>query len=313
MAQLKKTKIYGGLDVYSAYSGNNDEIQWLKLGRNNADNVKLDVYANTNIHNPLRVESTLEVVNNNNLIMSVNPSASNIYLQNYATLDMIGVNTNINIRSGGQFTIKDSYNETEICHCNSTEIVFNSFDKIKNNSNKTLYNYINETVKDKGVYVGATPSIDSNVNLYLVGTTEKSSEYSSLTKVSTVYITGNGQINAKSFKGENFYATSDERLKENIELSNLDFMDILNKFKVKEYNFKDDMNKQKNVGIIAQDLLKIIPGDLQKFYLTQDSKGFYSVNDSKLVYLLIGALQQEYNTILKLEDEINKLKKIIKG
>ena len=89
-------------------------------------------------------------------------------------------------------------------------------------------------------------------------------------------------------------------------------MDILNKFKIKEYNFKGDIKKQKNIGIIAQDLLKIVPEDLQKFYLTQDSKGFYSVNDSKLVYLLIGALQQEHNTILKLEDEINKLKKIIK-
>ena len=311
MAQLKETKIYGGLDVYSAYSGNNDEIQWLKLARNDTGDIKLDIYAtNTNIYNPLRVDGTLEVVNGDTLMMSVNPS--DISLQNYTILNMSGVNTKINIKSGGQFIINDSYNDTEICHFNSSEIIFKSFDKIKNTNKKTLYDYINETVKEKGVYT-ITATDTSVGNFYLIGSTENSSNYSSLLKLSSVYIAGDGQINAISFKGTNFYATSDERLKENIELSNLDFMDILNKFKIKEYNFKDDTNKQKNVGIIAQDLLKIIPEDLQKFYLTQDSKGFYSVNDSKLVYLLIGALQQEHNTILKLEDEINKLKKIIKG
>lgn len=313
MAQLKETKIYGGLDVYSAYSGNNDEIQWLKLARNDTGDIKLDISTNTNIYNSLRVDGTLEVVNGDTLMMmSVNPS--DISLQNYNILNMSGANTKINIRKDGQFTINDYYNDTEICHYNSSEIVFNSFANIKDSdsSDHTLYKYINETVKDKGVYAG-TATDTSIGNFYLIGTTKSSSDYGSLLKLSSVYIAGDGQINAISFKGKNFYATSDERLKENIELSNLDFMDILNKFKIKEYNFKDDVNKQKNIGIIAQDLLKIIPEDLQKFYLTQDSKGFYSVNDSKLVYLLIGALQQEYNTILKLEDEINKLKKIIKG
>ena len=183
MAQLKETKIYGGLDVYSAYSGNNDEIQWLKLARNDTGDIKLDIYAtNTNIYNPLRVDGTLEVVN-----------------------------------GGGQFIINDSYNDTEICHFNSSEIIFKSFDKIKNTNKKTLYDYINETVKEKGVYT-ITATDTSVGNFYLIGSTENSSNYSSLLKLSSVYIAGDGQINAISFKGTNFYATSDERLKENIEL-----------------------------------------------------------------------------------------------
>lgn len=267
MAQLKETKIYGGLDVYDSYGNKNNII--------NVNSTSLSVYK---------------------------PA----FFANGANIS-IGDDTT-------SFLINDSSlseGDDTLFKITKSEIVFNSFDKIKNNNNKTLYNYINETVKEKGIYVEGRNT--SAINLYLIGTNEKYSEYGSLVNLTNVYISGNGQINANSFKGTNFYATSDERLKENIELSNLDFMDILNKFKVKEYNFKDDTNKQKNVGIIAQDLLKIIPEDLQKFYLTQDSKGFYSVNDSKLVYLLIGALQQEYNTILKLEDEINKLKKIIKG
>ena len=268
MAQLKETKIYGGLDVYDSYG------------------------------------------NNKNNIINVNSTSLSVYKPAFFA-------NGVNISIGDDITsflINDSSlseGDDTLFKITKSEIVFNSFDKIKNNNNKTLYNYINETVKEKGIYVEGRNT--SAINLYLIGTNEKYSEYGSLVNLTNVYISGNGQINANSFKGTNFYATSDERLKENIELSNLDFMDILNKFKVKEYNFKDDTNKQKNVGIIAQDLLKIIPEDLQKFYLTQDSKGFYSVNDSKLVYLLIGALQQEYNTILKLEDEINKLKKIIKG
>ena len=267
MAQLKETKIYGGLDVYDSYE-------------------------------------------NKNNILSVNSTQLSIYktavFNNGANIS-IGDNTT-------SFLINDSSlssGDDTLFKITKSEIIFKSFDKIKNINNKTLYNYINDTVKEKGVYVASTDS--SITNLYLIGTSEKSSEYSSLTKLSNIYISGTGTLYANQFRGTNFYATSDERLKENIELSNLDFIDILNKFKIKEYNFKDDVNKQKNVGIIAQDLLQIIPEDLQKFYLTQDSKGFYSVNDSKLVYLLIGALQQEHNTILKLEDEINKLKKIIKG
>lgn len=306
MAQLKETKIYGGLDVYSAYSGNNDEIQWLKLARNDTGDIELNIRANTNIFNPLRVESKLDVVNDNNLMMSVD--SSSIYLQNYTILNMIGVNTKINIKSSGQFTINDSYNDTEICHYNSSEIVFNSFENIKDSNNNKLSKYINETVKDNGIY--ASLQAGAEVNFYILGTAEKNSTYGIPVKLSSVYIAGDGQLNAGSFKGANFYATSDERLKENIELSNLNFMDILNKFKIKEYNFKDDTNKQKNVGIIAQDLLKIIPEDLQKFYLTQDSKGFYSVNDSKLVYLLIGALQQEHKKNLELESRLNKLEKM---
>lgn len=268
MAQLKETKIYGGLDVYDSYKNKNNII--------NVNSTSLSVYK---------------------------PA----FFANGANIS-IGADTT-------SFLINDSSlseGDDTLFKITKSEIVFNSFDKIKNNNNKTLYTYINETVKDKGVYAG-TATDTSIGNFYLIGTTESSSNYGSLLKLSSVYIAGDGQINAKSFKGESFYATSDERLKENIELSNLNFIDILNKFKIKEYNFKDDINKQKNVGIIAQDLLKIIPEDLQKFYLTQDEKGFYSVNDSKLVYLLIGALQQEHNTILKLEDEINKLKKIIKG
>ena len=308
MAQLKETKIYGGLDVYSAYSGNNDEIQWLKLARNDTDAVELNIHANTNIYNPLRVESTLDIINNNKLMMSV--GRLDISLQNYTILNMTGVNTKINIKKDGQFIIKDSYNQTEICHYNSSEIVFNSFDKIKNSNNKTLYTYINETVKDNGIYT--TTAVDASTgNFYLIGTTESSSDYGPLLKLSNVYIAGSGVLYANQFKGTNFYATSDERLKENIELSNLDFMDILNKFKIKEYNFKDDTNKQKNVGIIAQDLLKIIPEDLQKFYLTQDSKGFYSINDSKLVYLLIGAFQEEYKKRLELEARLDKIEKLL--
>ena len=263
MAQLKETKIYGGLDVYDSFE-------------------------------------------NKNNILSVNSTQLSIY-----KTAVFNNGANISIGDTTSFLINDSTlssGDDTLFKITKSEIVFNSFANIKDSNDKKLSAYINETVKDKGIY--ASLETGATFNFYLLGTAEKNSTYGIPVKLSSVYIAGDGQLNAGSFKGKNFYATSDERLKENIKLSNLDFMNILNKFKVKEYNFKDDVNKQKNVGIIAQDLLKIIPEDLQKFYLTQDSKGFYSVNDSKLVYILIGALQQEHKKNLELESRLNKLERL---
>lgn len=113
-----------------------------------------------------------------------------------------------------------------------------------------------------------------------------------------------------SFYASNVYASSDRRLKENIKDATIDSLDIINKIKIKEYNFIADETKQKNVGVIAQELRETLPEDLVNFYIqgkeTEDDH--LSVNDSKLVYLLIDAIQKQQKEIAELRKMLEEIK-----
>lgn len=105
-----------------------------------------------------------------------------------------------------------------------------------------------------------------------------------------VPITGgtySGAITASSFN-----ASSDKRLKENIEPYSCD-KSILN-LEVKKFDF---INGEKNqIGCIAQDLQEICPE-----IISEDDKGYLSINESKIVYLLL-------DEVKKLKAEVEELK-----
>lgn len=106
----------------------------------------------------------------------------------------------------------------------------------------------------------------------------------------TLSITGNpstGMVTAASFN-----ATSDIRKKENIvdytpEKSILDLP-------IKKFDIIDGLKNQ--IGCIAQDLKEICPEIVQ-----EDSEGYLSIQESKLVYLLL-------DEVKKLRKEVNELK-----
>lgn len=85
-----------------------------------------------------------------------------------------------------------------------------------------------------------------------------------------------------------FNATSDKRLKENIVKysPNKSILDL----PIYSYNFISDEKKTKKIGCLAQDLKEICPEIVK-----EDDKGYLSIEESKIVYLLL--------------DEIKKLKK----
>lgn len=89
-------------------------------------------------------------------------------------------------------------------------------------------------------------------------------------------------------KAQSFNAVSDKRLKENIvEYSpNKSILDL----PIYSYNFISDEKKTKKIGCLAQDLKEICPEIVK-----EDDKGYLSIEENKIVYLLL--------------DEIKKLKK----
>ena len=117
----------------------------------------------------------------------------------------------------------------------------------------------------------------------------------------------NNNNQSGSFYATNIYAASDRRLKENIQNITINSVEILDKIKIREYNFINDETKQKNIGIIAQELREILPEDLINFYIQgkETENEHLSVNDSKLIYLLIDAYQKEKQQRIELEKRIN--------
>lgn len=106
--------------------------------------------------------------------------------------------------------------------------------------------------------------------------------------LSAASATFTGQVQAESF-----YATSDLRKKENIQPYK--YHDSVLDLEVKSFKYKG--SDEQTIGLIAQDLQAVYPE-----LVREDADGYLSINESKLVYLLIEEVKQ-------LKTEIKELKK----
>ena len=69
-----------------------------------------------------------------------------------------------------------------------------------------------------------------------------------------------------------------------------------------EYNFKGQ--KQRTIGILAQDLLQLYPNLV---HLGKD--GFYSIEENKLIYLLKEEVRKLKEEITTLKEEVENIKR----
>lgn len=122
--------------------------------------------------------------------------------------------------------------------------------------------------------------------------------------LSTVFnISSNGYVSATSF-----VETSDIRMKENInDIEMKESCSKINKLNVKSYNYIHDDTKKKHYGLIAQEVLEIIP---EVVYISQSEEldDFHQIHYSGLVPHLINCTKDIYKKL----DEINaKLEKLL--
>lgn len=141
---------------------------------------------------------------------------------------------------------------------------------------------------------------DANYN-----TSNNTSRITYFPHLSGTFAVMNNNSQSGDFYASNVYAGSDIRLKENIKDINIDSLDIIKKIKLHEYNFINDKTKQKNIGVIAQELKEILPDDVKQFYVAgNEETGYLAVNDSKLVYLLIDVVQKQQKQIDELKAKL---------
>lgn len=136
--------------------------------------------------------------------------------------------------------------------------------------------------------------------LLLIGATGQAT-YAQTYSNSAVY-TNSGNLYAKAF-----YAASDRRLKENIKDLDLNCLDLVNNINLREFSWKTDEEHKPTIGAIAQELKQILPEKyVHEFIGGKEADDEYlSINDSKLVYLLIGAIQEQQKEIESLKAKID--------
>ena len=113
------------------------------------------------------------------------------------------------------------------------------------------------------------------------------------TTSATSKLTVNGEVSATDFN-----STSDRTLKENF-LPIENALDKVMKLSGWTYNFKSDTNKKRHAGLVAQDLLEVLPEAVT------GEPGNYRVAYNNIIGLLIEAIKEQ-------QEQIEELKRINK-
>ena len=104
-----------------------------------------------------------------------------------------------------------------------------------------------------------------------------------------------------SVQATSFNALSDRRKKENIKEAYFDATDFVNRLRVVNFNYIG--NEEKNIGLIAQEVDEL---DCGVALTATGSDGFEVLKETKLIYVLIKALQEANERIDELEKQIKK-------
>lgn len=94
---------------------------------------------------------------------------------------------------------------------------------------------------------------------------------------------------------------SDKNLKENI-VDATPKLDDLMALKVRNFNFKSDESKTKQIGFVAQEMESVFPG-----LIAEDSEGYKSVKTTVLIPMLVKAIQEQQSLIKDLTTRLSAL------
>jgi hypothetical protein len=119
------------------------------------------------------------------------------------------------------------------------------------------------------------------------------------------------QVNGQIFATNATIATSDARLKENIEPLPSGLKEVMN-LKPCTFDFRKDtglnLSMDKQVGFIAQDVAATVQGTGYEKALVQEAGGNLALAETKLIPLLVKAIQEQQAQIEALKKEIEQLK-----
>ena len=228
-------------------------------------------------------------------IVKVTQQQYDILKSNGTVGDYTGLNSNY------IYLVQEDYDDITYANLNSTAslgtIGLNKVYPIGLDDDNKLAVYVPWTYTDTKNTAGST---QKESKLLLIGAASQSSSIQTYSN-KDVY-TQSSNLYAKAF-----YAASDRRLKENIKDLDLNCLDLVNNINLREFSWKTDEEHKPTIGAIAQELKKVLPEKYaHEFIGGQETDDEYlSINDSKLVYLLIGAIQEQQKEIESLKAKID--------
>ena len=204
---------------------------------------------------------------------------------NASSIKTLTITTN----DGTTTTTAGTYNPTSDATIN---IVIPSLDNLK------ALTWTNGTA-NTGTYNGS-----ANTTLNVPSSMQHLSEYNSGVYTIAGAINLSGNLTASSV-----YSTSDVNLKENIAIASVDKKFLANHIEVKEFNFKNDPNKTKVYGVIAQE---VEAAGLNEVVITKED-GYKAVDYTSLMMLKIAYLEKENkhlkDKLSEIEERLKKLEK----
>ena len=228
---------------------------------------------------------------------------------------------NAPIENGQILTKDDSEDGRGIKYQNIIETVNNVSDikieNVKNADEVINANIKNLNIEDNNIVnfqIGDGVRYEKQIKLNVTADFATTSKYLDTSGgTSVVYVPSSNSFNpyqnivdvgSNGFKFRNAYfdgevtsgtfnATSDKRLKENIKP--FECKKSVLDLPIYTFNFKSDKEKNIHIGCLAQDLKEICPEIVH-----EDKDGYLSIEESKLVYLLL-------NEVKKLQKEVEDL------
>lgn len=189
--------------------------------------------------------------------------------------------------------------------------------QVLKSNGSTVYWGTDNTPTDYLSYTATAMTTNSTQSHYLIGkqiaASNKNNYY-----CSSIYMTYSSsspsgyRLVAPIIYATSVYASSDRRLKENIKKSYMDYLNLIKKFNLVTYNWISDTEKITQHGLIAQELQEVLPNELKGLVVTDDHN-YLAINDAKLVYVVLGALQQQIQINQELENRIKKLESLVLG
>ena len=154
----------------------------------------------------------------------------------------------------------------------------------------------------KSVYAAENALTTTNNKRYLLGSSTSASMATTSTNANCYM--SNGNIYATAF-----YASSDARLKDNIGDPELDYLEIIDKINLREFTWKNDEEKNYNIGIIAQELKEILPERYSKEFVgePESDDDYFTIGENKFIYLALGAIKDQQKEINELKERVSKL------
>lgn len=126
-------------------------------------------------------------------------------------------------------------------------------------------------------------------------------------------VIANGMIKSRNkVEAQYFNATSDKRAKTNIQQANFNALDIIKDLPIYTFNYKN--SDSPSIGLIAQEAKEVkFDNDfnlVDNLYASGENEDYMTLKESKLVYVLWKAVQEQQKEIELLKEEINTLKAI---